>query len=713
MCDEAKQSDSALLALARNGDRAAFGQLVSRYKDLVCAVAYSRLGDVEGALDVAQETFLVTLEKLPFLSPGSKLAWWLRKVTRRLCSQWRRSQVYRRRLQEQLRWQGQTKQAETPEAILQSRENGAILRQAVEGLPPALREALVLHYFRGQSLAETASQLGISQAAAHKRLARARRGVREYLTSEIETKLRKARPGPDFEKRMLAAIPVGSVCGKLGLNVLKAGVAEALAETVQSAAQNAGFILTGGGLAVTAKQGIVTGAALILLAAGITGYVATRHSQEATSRPAAGSPGTQATEGTQPVAPAAAITDVAPAGIGLPISPGSQTWEDYLQELDSWEPGWRQHLTEGFLTDPDNAFSHYLLAAALMEPRPVEARTTPPGHVIANLVAYLDENEKALAEVRAGLQAEYYKAPPWDSWRADCPYRRRFKDLAALLCEEATLLAVKGDIPGAVEDCLGTFKLASQMANQRDCDNGFAAVDIYEEASRHLYSVLSDVRDPLVCQKVVAQLEELGARRITCSAFMSEALEELVDVLYMVRADPTSLQGTEAGEGSLMFGDAEWLSALAVMPESEFQREIARMRSTLAPFIAALDRPYPELQSLPEPELDDASPLSGLVRDGVRSLPTTVGRVSQTKTQIAATEAMAAVKWYQLQTGTFPGSLDALVPGYLPAAPIDPFSGEPLRYRKTDTGAAIYSVGYDGKDDGGVLTGEDIVFEIR
>jgi len=41
------------------------------------------------------------------------------------------------------------------------------------------------------------------------------------------------------------------------------------------------------------------------------------------------------------------------------------------------------------------------------------------------------------------------------------------------------------------------------------------------------------------------------------------------------------------------------------------------------------------------------------------------------------------------------------VPKYLPAVPDDPFDNGAMKYRQTDAGYTIYSVGPDGDDDGG------------
>jgi hypothetical protein len=81
--------------------------------------------------------------------------------------------------------------------------------------------------------------------------------------------------------------------------------------------------------------------------------------------------------------------------------------------------------------------------------------------------------------------------------------------------------------------------------------------------------------------------------------------------------------------------------------------------------------------------------------------------------------AGVAAERYRRERGDWPAALADLVPGYLPAVPLDPFDGEPLRYRRTAGGAVIYSFGEDGRDDGGDRTpppGEhlprDVVFTL-
>ncbi|MGE5293514.1 MAG: hypothetical protein ACM3VT_01665 [Solirubrobacterales bacterium] len=60
-----------------------------------------------------------------------------------------------------------------------------------------------------------------------------------------------------------------------------------------------------------------------------------------------------------------------------------------------------------------------------------------------------------------------------------------------------------------------------------------------------------------------------------------------------------------------------------------------------------------------------------------------------------------AVERYRLAKGKLPEQLTDLVPAYLDEVPIDPLDGQPLRYRRTEPGYVVYSIGEDAKDNGG------------
>ncbi len=73
-------------------------------------------------------------------------------------------------------------------------------------------------------------------------------------------------------------------------------------------------------------------------------------------------------------------------------------------------------------------------------------------------------------------------------------------------------------------------------------------------------------------------------------------------------------------------------------------------------------------------------------------------RVTQ---EFDATLAALALELQHRRTGTWPKTLDELVPDLLPAVPRDRFTGGPLLYRVENDRPLIYSAGPDKKDDGG------------
>ncbi len=68
-------------------------------------------------------------------------------------------------------------------------------------------------------------------------------------------------------------------------------------------------------------------------------------------------------------------------------------------------------------------------------------------------------------------------------------------------------------------------------------------------------------------------------------------------------------------------------------------------------------------------------------------------------TQLAICEM--AIRRYQLDHHRLPATLAELVPGYLNFVPQDPFGGRPIVYRPDSAGPILYSIGPDGRDDGG------------
>ena len=107
-----------------------------------------------------------------------------------------------------------------------------------------------------------------------------------------------------------------------------------------------------------------------------------------------------------------------------------------------------------------------------------------------------------------------------------------------------------------------------------------------------------------------------------------------------------------------------------------------------------------------------------LTRLMLPSLSTVVRKGAPSHARLQLGLAAVAVERYRLKHGGLPESLDALVPEFLDAAPLDPFDGQPIRFKRLEKGYRLYSIGDNLKDDGGQGLNArrlplDIVFEIH
>jgi hypothetical protein len=74
----------------------------------------------------------------------------------------------------------------------------------------------------------------------------------------------------------------------------------------------------------------------------------------------------------------------------------------------------------------------------------------------------------------------------------------------------------------------------------------------------------------------------------------------------------------------------------------------------------------------------------------------------------AAKSAVAIERYRLSHNSRLPGALDELVSQFLPTIPNDPFDGKPMRFHSTPTGYVVYSVGENGRDDGGKERGTKV-----
>jgi hypothetical protein len=76
---------------------------------------------------------------------------------------------------------------------------------------------------------------------------------------------------------------------------------------------------------------------------------------------------------------------------------------------------------------------------------------------------------------------------------------------------------------------------------------------------------------------------------------------------------------------------------------------------------------------------------------------------ARTQAAVDMARIACALKRYRRAQGSYPEQLDVLAPQFIEKIPHDIINGQPLHYHRTDNGKfLLYSVDWNGKDDGGV-----------
>ncbi|MBA3559323.1 MAG: sigma-70 family RNA polymerase sigma factor [Gemmatimonadaceae bacterium] len=162
---------AVLVRAARAGDRDAFGLLYHRYTSLVRAVLLAHALPDE-LPDLAQEVFLVALQRLHELREPAAFPGWLAAVTRNIARTHHRSMRRAVPL---------TDDIPSPLVPPDNAMDAERVLSAVKQLPENIREPLLLRFVEGMSGEEIARNLGMTHGAVRVSLHRGVKMVRETL----------------------------------------------------------------------------------------------------------------------------------------------------------------------------------------------------------------------------------------------------------------------------------------------------------------------------------------------------------------------------------------------------------------------------------------------------------------------------------------------------------------------------------------------------
>jgi RNA polymerase sigma-70 factor (ECF subfamily) len=173
---DANPEVARLVALARTGDRAAFGRLIEAHLTAARRVALAAVGQPSDADEAVQEASVTAWQRLDALNdPNAFRGWYMRIVWRKAIDRFGASTTDDQRPIEFV------SADPSPDAILISRELATAIAQVVKALPPKLRDPFLLAASGDHRYEDIAIMLGAPLGTIKWRIAEARRVIRMKL----------------------------------------------------------------------------------------------------------------------------------------------------------------------------------------------------------------------------------------------------------------------------------------------------------------------------------------------------------------------------------------------------------------------------------------------------------------------------------------------------------------------------------------------------
>ena len=353
------------------------------------------------------------------------------------------------------------------------------------------------------------------------------------------------------------------------------------------------------------------------------------------------------------------------------------------------------------------------------------------------LASWLKANEKPIAIAIEATKRSHYFSPltPLRNKRgteglmaARLPAVQGCRELTSAFVGRAMLRLAQGDADGAWQDLLACHRLGRLVGRGGTLIEGLVGIAIDSIAARGDLAFLDQVRpDGKRLENCLRDLRRLPPLPPTGDKVeLAQRFTHLEAVLMVARHGLQAFEGVSRGPlrednplAELVLSDIQWDPALRNvnrwydrLAEALRHKDCVVRDKKLAQLDAEVKALYRKVTA--PKKLTDLFPggkvtpeakgkvvgdiLISLLLPAVRKVQQADDRARQTQANLTVAFALA---WYRHDRGRYPEKLESLAPKYLTKVPQDRFSGKPLVYRPTEKGYLLYSVGPNGKDEGG------------
>jgi hypothetical protein len=355
-----------------------------------------------------------------------------------------------------------------------------------------------------------------------------------------------------------------------------------------------------------------------------------------------------------------------------------------------------------------------------------------------HIAGWLETNEKTLAlVVEATRRPDYFN--PLVVHRKNekevvsligalLPSVQKCRELANSLVARALLRVAEGKIDAAWQDLLACHRLGRLVARGGTLIESLVGIAINQIAANADLAFLE--RANLTAQEVQCFLRDLQRLPLSPMADKIDVTEriEFLDSIQVVRRGGFKYLEDLAGRGQpreveakeqLALDTLDWapamrngnrwydrmVTAMRVKDRADREKQLNQVDRDLRKLKGDVGQPVKIAGLLmgktpPEKVVVDwvGNVMISLLMPATRKVMSAADRFEQVQRNLEVAFALAA---YRREHGRYPEKLDALAPKHLATIPGDLFSGKALIYRSAANAYLLYSVGINGKDDGG------------
>lgn len=175
--------DQVLVERVLSGDDRAFEKLVEKYKKRIYYLAYKMTRDHDSADELAQESFVKAYQALSRFKRGYNFYTWIYRICVNLCINFlkkEKNSVSTEFISDRELLQFSKRVSNQLESMITS-EQAAIVKQALETIPPDQKAVFILKTYENMTYEEMATVMNCSVGTVMSRLFRARHKLRGAL----------------------------------------------------------------------------------------------------------------------------------------------------------------------------------------------------------------------------------------------------------------------------------------------------------------------------------------------------------------------------------------------------------------------------------------------------------------------------------------------------------------------------------------------------